>query len=45
MVQEESVGFDVSQFKTAVYVVDGVGEVVWQGKCASTPDAVAATVL
>jgi hypothetical protein len=35
-VQEQFVGFDVSQSETAICVVEGVGKVVWQGKCAST---------
>ncbi len=44
MEQEQFVWFDVSQAETSVYVVDGSGKVVWQGKCASTPEAMAATV-
>jgi hypothetical protein len=44
MEQEQFVGFDVSQAETSVCVVDGSGKVVWQGKCASTPEAMAATV-
>lgn len=44
MEQEQFVGFDVSQAETSVCVVDGVGKVVWQGKCPSTPEAMAATV-
>ncbi len=44
MVQEQFVGFDVSQSETAICVVDGVGKVVWQGKCASTPEAMAVAV-
>jgi transposase len=44
MEQEQFVGFDVSQAETSVCVVDGAGKVVWQGKCASTPEAMAATV-
>ncbi len=35
MEQEQFVGFDVSQAETSVCVVDDVGKVVWQGKCAS----------
>jgi transposase len=38
------VGLDVSQEQTAVCVVDDAGEIVWQGRCASTPQAIAATV-
>ena len=37
-------GLDVSQAETAVCVVDAAGAVLWQGKCASTPEAIAATV-
>ena len=44
MEQEQFVGFDVSQAETSVCVVDGAGKVVWQGKCASTPEAMAAAV-
>jgi len=44
MEQEQFVGFDVLQAETSVCVVDGSGKVVWQGKCASTPEAMAATV-
>lgn len=38
------VGLDVSRSETSVCVVDSVGKVLWQGKCASTPEAVAAAV-
>lgn len=41
---EQFVGFDVSQTETSVCVVDGAGKVLWQGKCASTPEAMVATV-
>jgi transposase len=44
MEQEQVVGFDVSQAETSVCVVNGAGKVVWQGKCASTPEAMAAIV-
>jgi hypothetical protein len=44
MEQEQFVGFDVSQAETSVCVVDGAGKVVWQGECASTPEAMAAIV-
>jgi hypothetical protein len=44
MEQEQFVGFDVSQAETSVCVVDGFGKVLWQGKCASTPEAMAAAV-
>jgi transposase len=41
---EQYVGLDVSQEQTSVCVVDGTGKTLWQGKCASTPEAIAATV-
>ena len=41
---EHYVGLDVSQEQTAVCVVDDAGQIVWQGRCASTPQAIAATV-
>jgi len=41
---EQYVGLDVSQEQTAVCVVDGDGKTLWQGKCASTPEAIAATI-
>lgn len=41
---EKFVGLDVSQEATHVCVVDGKGETVWQGKCPSTPDAIAAAI-
>jgi hypothetical protein len=44
MEQEQFVGLDVSQAETSVCVVDGAGKVVWQGKCSSTPEAMAAAV-
>jgi hypothetical protein len=44
MEQEQFVGFDVSQAETSVCVVDGAGKVLWQGKCASTPEAMTAAV-
>ncbi len=44
MEQEQFVGFDVSQAETLVCVVDGTGKVLWQGRCASTPEAMVATV-
>jgi len=39
---EQYVGLDVSQEQTSVCVVDGGGKVIWEGKCASTPEAIAA---
>jgi len=37
------VGLDVSQNESSVCVIDGVGKICWQGRCASTPEAIAAT--
>ncbi|MEQ1650823.1 MAG: IS110 family transposase [Hyphomicrobiaceae bacterium] len=42
---ERYVGLDVSQQFTYVCVVDDEGRIDWQGRCASTPDAIAATIL
>jgi hypothetical protein len=44
MEQQQFVGLGVSQAETAVCVVDEAGKVHWQGKCASTPEAIAATI-
>jgi transposase len=41
---EQFVGLDVSQAETAICVVDAAGAVQWQGKCASTPEAISATL-
>jgi transposase len=41
---EQYVGLDVSLEQTSICVVDGSGKTLWQGKCASTPEALAATV-
>ena len=41
---EQYVGLDVSQEQTSICVVDGGGQVIWEGKCASTPEAIAATL-
>jgi len=41
---EQYVGLDVSLEQTALCVVDGGGKTLWQGKCASTPEAIAAAV-
>jgi transposase len=41
---ERNVGLDVSQQFTHVCVVDDEGRISWQGRCASTPDAIAATI-
>ncbi len=44
MEQEQFVGFGVSQAETSVCMVDGAGKVLWQGKCASAPESMVATV-
>lgn len=41
MEQGHFVGLDVSQAETSVCVVDRAGKVLWQGKCASTPEVMA----
>src|SRR4051812_14519879 len=41
---EQYVGLDVSQEQTSVCVVDGGGKVIWEGKCTSSPEAIAATL-
>jgi transposase len=41
---EQYVGLDVSLEQTSVCVVDGGGKALWEGKCASTPEAIAATI-
>lgn len=41
---KQFVGLDVSQELTHVCVVDADGALVWQGKCASTPEKIAATI-
>ena len=38
------VGLDVSLEQTSVCIVDGNGKTLWQGKCASTPEAIAAAI-
>ena len=38
------VGLDVSDKETSVCIVDETGRPVWQGRCLSTPDAIAAAV-
>ena len=37
---EQYVGLDVSLKETFVCVVDQAGKIVWQGRCASTPEAI-----
>jgi hypothetical protein len=41
---KQYVGLDVSQDQTSICVVDESGRALWQGKCASTPEAIAATL-
>ena len=42
--QQHYVGLDVSLETTAVCVINDKGTVVWRGKCASTPESIAAAV-
>jgi transposase len=41
---EQFVGLDVSQKFTQACVIDSKGSLVWQGQCASTPQAIAETI-
>src|SRR4051812_29368582 len=41
---EQDVGLDVSKERASVCVVDGSGKVIWEGKGASAPEAIAATI-
>ncbi len=41
---EQYVGLDVSLEQTSVCVVDASGKTLWQGKCVSTPEAIAAAI-
>jgi transposase len=41
---EQYVGLDVSLEQTSICVVDGSGKALWQGKCASTSEALAAVI-
>jgi transposase len=41
---EHYVGLDVSQRVTHVCIIDAKAQIVWQGKCASTPEAIAETI-
>ena len=41
---EQYVGLDVSLEQTSICVVDGSGKTLWQGKCTSTPEAIAAAI-
>jgi transposase len=38
---QQFVGLDVSQELTHICVIGDGGKVIWQGKCSSTPDAIA----
>jgi transposase len=40
----EYVGLDVSQRETSICVVHAAGRKVWQGRCPSTPEAIAVTL-
>jgi len=42
--QQHYVALDVSLETTAICVIDDKGAVVWRGKCASTPESIAAAV-
>src|SRR5512147_21598 len=41
---EQYVGLDVSLKETSLCVVDQTGATLWQGKCASTPESIAAVL-
>jgi transposase len=41
---EQYVGLDVSLKDTWVCVVDQTGKIIWQGRCASTPEGISRTV-
>jgi transposase len=41
---EQYVGLDVSLESTSVCVVDNSGKTLWEGKCGSTPEAIAKTI-
>jgi hypothetical protein len=41
---KQYVGLDVSLEQTAVCIVDEHGKALWRGKCASTPEAIAAVI-
>jgi hypothetical protein len=43
-IMEQFVGLDVSQELTHLCVIGNDGKTVWQGKCCSTPDDIAATI-
>src|SRR6187397_2621693 len=44
ILMKQYVGLDVSLEQTAVCIVDEYGKALWRGKCASTPEAIAAVV-
>jgi transposase len=44
MIMEQFVGLDVSQEDTHLCVIDSKGKTVWQGKCVSTPEAIAEVI-
>lgn len=41
---EQFVGLDVSQELTHLCIIGGDGKIVWQGKCASTPEDIAGAI-
>jgi len=41
---EHYIGLDVSLELTSICVIDGTGKTLWEGKCASTPEAIAAII-
>jgi transposase len=41
---EQYVGLDISLKETSLCVVDQTGTTLWQGKCASTPEGIAAVL-
>ena len=41
---KQYVGLDVSLEQTAVCIIDEQGKAFWRGKCASTPEAIAAVI-
>src|SRR5271163_2958808 len=43
-VMDQYVGLDVSLEQTSICVVDSDGKALWQGKCASTPEALAGVI-
>src|SRR5512132_395821 len=41
---EQYVGLDISLKETSLCVVDQTGTTLWQGRCASTPESIAAVL-